>query len=206
MQRHRGCPAKGQQKPTTLLFFINTWGYLFSLSNTVQLEAPGISSSFQHTGTALNVSLFSRERTVLLFFSKWGSVSLGQTSYQIYLKFKAVVYITGTRVLFSTTPENGRRYKLLFIPPSLSLPHASSHFFPFFSPSLSSWTYVCPMIHGFWPGAATVQLYVEHSIYSSRHYLPRDYATLSYPTTHLRVKIINMLLICTFSFACVMNI
>lgn len=37
-----------------------------------------------------------------------------------------------------------------------------------------------------------LQLYVEHSIYSSRHCLLCDYATLLYPTTQMSVKIISI--------------
>lgn len=42
---------------------------------------------------------------------------------------------------------------------------------------LSSFLHI-QMIHGFWPRAATVHLYVEHSISSSRHYLSWYYETL----------------------------
>lgn len=80
---------KRTEKTTTLLFFINTQGYLFLLS----LWDTSIENQFiSHRTQTLS------QRTIL---SKWGSVSLGQTSTS---NSKPVLDAAVPGIYFSTTP------------------------------------------------------------------------------------------------------
>lgn len=91
-------PTKGQREPTTLLFFINTRGYLFSVSLTQSSLRHRESVHLSSTQAQCSMCLCFPEENCPPFSWNGGLFLLDKLPIKIQLTFKAVVDTTVPRV------------------------------------------------------------------------------------------------------------
>lgn len=140
VQRRWRCPTKGQREPTTPLFFINTWGYLFSVSLTQSSLRHRESVHLSSTQAQCSMCLCFPEENCPPFLEMgvcffWTNSLSNPTQFQSYCGCNCAKSLF---IFHNTLNRENLYHSFLFL-------------------SLSFLLDVCRSSHSwFWPGAATV--------------------------------------------------